>query len=163
MSSTVEVFLKNLIIDNKGNWSDKGIAELLKDAKYSLYDAYEFFKTQNATRESLITHFYSFQSVSNISGVFDKLTGEKFLYQVLHHPIVTFRQPNRKFNSNIVSLEGTNINFTRDFNLMFETRHKFIHELEIDEIEPAQVDGILKACSVFAHFAYDYCKNNSFH
>src|SRR5690348_15466578 len=72
--SAIEVYFRDLIVENNSIWIASGFPDLLKE-KLSLNDAYDCFKGTSVTKGALVARHYSFQSVDSISYVFDRLTG----------------------------------------------------------------------------------------
>jgi hypothetical protein len=117
--SILEMFLKELIYAIH-HWNIKGRDELLEKQSYNLVEAFEVFKerelvSKEITKEYLIAHFYSFQSLQQIDLVFSKLTGKNFFKVISDY--------SKKTNS-----ENKGIDINRTLIDFFEIRNKIVHE-----------------------------------
>lgn len=73
--TALEVFFKDLIVENKDKWHSTGFSELLSQ-KISLNEAYDLFKISNIniSKELIVARFSSFQRIDSIDHVFTCLT-----------------------------------------------------------------------------------------
>jgi len=78
-ASSIEVFCKSIVVEFRSKWSTAGYSQLLDS---NLNDAYNQFKEEKVTRESIIAHYYSFQNLDTIARVFDLLTDDNFFNNI---------------------------------------------------------------------------------
>jgi hypothetical protein len=121
--SILEMFLKELIYAIH-HWNINGRDELLEKQSYNLVEAFEVFKerelvSKEITKEYLIAHFYSFQSLPQIDFVFSKLTGKNFFKVISEY--------SRKTNG-----ENKDIDINKTLVDFFEMRNKIVHECNSD-------------------------------
>jgi hypothetical protein len=121
--SILEMFLKELIYAIH-HWNIKGRDELLEKQSYNLADAFEVFKerelvSKEITKEYLIAHFSSFQSLPQIDFVFSKLTGKNFFKAISDY-------------SNRTNSENKDVDINRTLIEFFEIRNRIVHECDVE-------------------------------
>lgn len=124
----LEVLLKEIIQENKGNWNQEGLNSLLKE-KISLTDAFELFKSYRPDKEDLISMSTSFQNIQTIDAIFGKLTNRNFLHEVGQYTYVFTQEQKQLFARN------EDLVFNRDIpswknilKQLYDYRHTFVHE-----------------------------------
>ncbi|SKC47772.1 hypothetical protein [Ohtaekwangia koreensis] len=148
--SILEMFLKELIYAIY-HWNIKGRDELLEKQSYNLAEAFEVFKerelvSKEITKEYLIAHFNSFQSLQQIEFVFDRLTGKKFFNAISNY------SKNTNSGNKDVDISRTLIDF-------FAVRNKIVHECNI---EPYSIDKMKTNAKFIYNLLIDisnYCES----
>ncbi len=118
--TSMEVFLKQVIVECKGVWNKEGFATLLNET-ITLNEAYDLFKASKIEREHLIGHYYGFQNIGAIDKVFSALTNTKFLNTIGAYKIL----PNQKDDFRLNDIEK---DWRKIIESLFQLRHKIIHE-----------------------------------
>ena len=144
--TSVECFLKNLILS--GNfWNEDSYKTLLKDKeKIDLFQAFELFGNVKVTRQLLITHYYSFQNFNEINKVFTCLIqGNKeektdFVFNLgkTHFETFSFNKDNFAMEK-IATLNEQHPEWKRQLIKMFEIRNEFIHERTLTRLTLSKV------------------------
>lgn len=119
--SALEVFIKEIIIENHGKWNKEGFSKLLTE-KVTLDQAYNIFKVYGVKREVIIAKTHSFQNLENISHVFNCLTGKKNFLDDLEEYKWDLGE------GGYLQLIKISPNWRKDLANLFALRHKIVHE-----------------------------------
>lgn len=128
MVSCLEVLLKEIIVENRGNWNRDGLDSLLKE-KITLLDAFDLFKDYRPAKEDLLSISASFQNLQSIETVFDKLTKKNFLYEVGQYSYEFTDEQKRLFAKSDTLVFNRDIpGWKKLLMQIYEHRHTFVHE-----------------------------------
>jgi hypothetical protein len=125
--TAVEILLKRIIIDGK-NWQETGFQKLLNN-DIKLSDAFHLFNRENITREYVVAHSNSLESIESIDRVFSLLTGDEFLNevgQVLIPQMISGRVP--------MAIDNSIPDWRNTLAKMYSIRHLYIHEAQLTEL-----------------------------
>ncbi|WP_276373806.1 hypothetical protein [Chryseolinea sp. H1M3-3] len=145
--SVIEVFCKRLVVKYHTKWSTAGYNKLL-DANISLNEAYNLFKELKISRASIISHYYSFQNLSAIASIFERLTNKKILDEI----------ENIRENKNDFTLLETSSEWRTELAKLFELRHRIIHETSWNlNLKDVDVERLSLITGSFCSALYMYC------
>ncbi|HMG90842.1 MAG TPA: HEPN domain-containing protein [Chryseolinea sp.] len=114
--SAIEVYFKEVIVENADGWNVIGYDKLLSE-KITLSEAYHLFKHTDVSREAIVAEHYSFQSIEQIASTMDTLTGSKFYDKVVQ---TTTKDVPKKGN--------WDTDYQPHLRELFELRNRIIHE-----------------------------------
>jgi hypothetical protein len=151
--TAIEVYLKQLIIERKDVWHTEGYAHLLSE-KITLNDAINLFKGSDITKEVIVSHFYSFQSLESISATFDELVQNKFLKIVGETHVFDD-------DLNLDMMDNLYPQWKKTLADVFETRHQIVHEGKCNLIlTQANIDQFTTCMNEFAFAVDSSCKRS---
>lgn len=150
--TALELFCVESIIQRKGKWNNEGATLLLNDKeKVSLIELIEIIKIGKVLKEDLIIKYYSFQNAQIVNKVFSNLIGE-----------IKGSDKQPQFFINLISMNINDSDFGgktidkkmpdwyENFNRLFETRHKIIHEDLSTPIKKSELLKMLDSADLFA-------------
>lgn len=150
--TATELFCIETIIDHRGKWKEHGLANLLnKKETLSLNDVFDLLKIGNVTKEHLLINFYSFQNLNAIDKVFSFLTGEiagETTFKFLDN-LIKIKISEEEFNRP-TTIEAAMPDWAKYFSLLFETRHRVIHEDINAPISKGDLKKMIDASDYFA-------------
>jgi len=131
--TTLEIYFKQRIL-SKTDWEETAYDQFHLE-QITINQAFTAFKSDgNISREILIAQSQSFQNFESIDQIFSALTNKKFFKEIGEVKINTlFAFPAVTFDENFPSWKD-------QVRLIFETRHKFIHEVEMSELTEEKLE-----------------------
>lgn len=128
MVTCLEVLLKEIIVENKGNWNIDGLDSLLRE-KVTLLEAFDLFKNYRPAKEDLLSFSASFQNLQSIEAVFDKLTRRNFLHEVGEYSYEFTDEQKQLFAKSDTLVFNRDIpGWKKLLMQIYEDRHTFVHE-----------------------------------
>jgi hypothetical protein len=86
MISTLETFMKCLVVRRKGKWNTTNLDKLLSNRTINLSEAYDLLGSRNKlSKEHVLIADYSFSSFNDIEEIFNSLTGKRLFDELVKY------------------------------------------------------------------------------
>jgi hypothetical protein len=153
--TTLELFLKESIVEMSGRWNEDGFKKLLEQS-VSLNEAFHLMRLNSkVTKEAVLSYFSSFQSIESIDKVFSDLVGEKNFIKQLDRFVKSERiigDVQLREKSELYTLFCLTEKWRKRLVELFRYRNQFVHEGEFSfEVDAGYAEDVLELVLTFAY------------
>lgn len=138
--TALEIFFRDVLIENSGRWSETGFDELLKE-KITLSEALQFAQIPQIRPEHIVSSTLSFKNPDSINNIFSKLIGKDFFAAIDKFEFVPdgYEEEEVGRPENVVSLKHLGFDWNKSFYDLYSLRNRVVHEDSVKKLSASKV------------------------
>lgn len=155
--TALEIYFRDIIIENAGRWSQPGIEELLRD-KITLSEALSLAKIPDLQAEHLITLTSAFQNAHAIQRILSQLIGVKDFFKELDDFTMNYSDVVTDGADIPISLRSTFGEWRKTLYELYEIRNRIVHEDNVSFLTSDDVSSYEQMALFVSMFIEQYLR-----